>query len=309
MIVTMRSTTSAQVATRLVKLRQEGGVVALGRVMTLVILPPDEEAAERAIRVANAVSQEHPARVVVVQPHLASEDDPGIDAQIRVGGDAGASEVVVLRPYGPQAEAADTLVMPLLLSDAPIVAWWPGVPDEVVAQHPVGRIATRRITDATLAADPPAALERLAAGYTAGDTDIAWSGITLWRGVLAAALDEPPADEVTEVRVAGAPGHPSVRLLAAWLADRLDCPARALEDEETPGISRVELDRPSGTIVVDRPGNGHVALLTRPGREAQEVNLARREVTYSLMEDLRRLDEDVVYGRTLREGLPRITVG
>ena len=127
--------------------------------------------------------------------------------------------------------------------------------------------------------------------------------------MLAAALDEPPADEVTEVRVTGAPGHPSVRLLAAWLADRLDCPARALEDEETPGISRVELDRPSGTIVVDRPGNGHVALLTRPGREAQEVNLARREVTYSLMEDLRRLDEDVVYGRTLREGLPRITVG
>lgn len=309
MIVTMRSTTSAQVATRLVKLRQEGGVVALGRVMTLVILPPDEEAAERAIRIANAVSQEHPARVVVVQPHLTSDDAPGIDAQIRVGGDAGASEVVVLRPYGPEAEAADTLVMPLLLSDAPIVAWWPGVPEETVAAHPVGRIATRRITDATLDADPPAALERLAAGYTAGDTDISWSGITLWRGVLAAALDEPPREEVTEVRVAGAPGHPSVRLLAAWLTDRLGCPARVLEDEDTPGISRVELDRPSGTLTVDRPGNGTIALFTRPGREPQEVNLARREVTYSLMEDLRRLDEDRVYGRTLRKGLPKILVG
>lgn len=308
MIVTMRSTTSAQVSTRLVKLRQEGGVVALGRVMTLVILPPDEEAAERAIRVANAVSQEHPARVVVVQPHLLSEDAPGIDAQIRVGGDAGASEVVVLRPYGPQAEAADTLVMPLLLSDAPIVAWWPGVPHEVVAEHPVGRIATRRITDATLDPDPPAALARLAAGYTAGDTDISWSGITLWRGVLAAALDEPPYEDVEEVRVTGAPGHPSVRLLAAWLTDRLGCPAHVLEDPDAPALSRVELDRPSGTLTVERPGDAHVALFTRPGREPQEVNLARREVANSLMEDLRRLDEDVAYGHALRSGLPRILV-
>lgn len=309
MIVTMRSTSAAQVATRLVKLRQEGGVVALGRVMTLVILPADEESAERAIRVANDASQEHPARVVVVQPHLETNEDAGLDAQIRVGGDAGASEVVVLRPFGPQPEAADTLVMPLLLSDAPIVAWWPGVPDEVISEHPVGRIAMRRITDSTLSQDPVAALDALAGGYAPGDTDLAWAGITLWRGVLAAALDEPPAEQVLEVRVTGRTGHPSVRLLAAWLADRLGCTSQVLNDDDTLGISRVELVRPSGPLVIDRPGAGQVAMLSRPGRSDREVNLARRGTTYSIMEELRRLDEDTTYGRTLTEGLGRVEVG
>ena len=308
MIVTMRTTSSAQVAGRLVKLREEGGVVALGRVMTLVILPRDEEEAERAIQAANAASHEHPARVIVVQPHLTSEDEAGVDAQIRLGGDAGASEVVVLRPYGPEPESADTLIMPLLLSDAPIVAWWPHVPDEAAADTPVGRIAQRRITYAVHEADGTAALRRLAEHYRPGDTDLAWAGVTLWRGLLAASLDDGASEEVTAARVRARRGHPSAQLLAAWVALQLGVPVELGpdEDETAPGITRVEVERPSGTLVLSRPGAGHVATLHRPGLADQEVNLARRGVVNALVEDLRRLDEDVVYGRVLREGLPRV---
>lgn len=311
MIVTIRSTTSAQIASRLVKLRQEGGVVALGRVMTLVVLPDDEEIGERAIRVANSASQEHPARIIVVQPHLHSEEEAGLDAQIRVGGDAGASEVVVLRPYGNAEEDTDTLVMPLLLSDAPIVAWWPGVPQERLADTAIGRLAQRRLTYSVAEEDGPAALRRLAEGYSPGDTDLAWAGITLWRGVIAATVDENSHESVRAVRVTARAGHPSALLLAGWLADALDCPARVLDESDpaVEGISLVEIDRPSGTVSIIRPGSGQVAMLCRPGRPDQEVNLARRGVVNGLLEDLRRLDEDQVYARVLREGVPRVQAG
>ena len=47
-----------------------------------------------------------------------------LDAQLRMGGDAGASEVIVLHGYGELAEPTETLFSALLLPDAPIVAWW-----------------------------------------------------------------------------------------------------------------------------------------------------------------------------------------
>ena len=39
--------------------------------------------------------------------------------------------------------------------------------------------------------------------YAQGDTDLAWTRITLWRGLLAAALDQPPFEPVVEATVSG----------------------------------------------------------------------------------------------------------
>ena len=65
MIVDLPDTTISQVAKRLVQVREEGGAVALGRVLTLVIATR-EEAAEPAIDAANDASREHPMRVIVL---------------------------------------------------------------------------------------------------------------------------------------------------------------------------------------------------------------------------------------------------
>src|SRR5690606_18424952 len=118
-----------------------------------------------------------------------------LDAQIRVGGDAGASEVVVLRRSGRLVEHEDTLVIPLLLPDAPIVAWWPHEPPADPAAHPVGRMAQRRITDTVGCAHPRQTLHRLSQVHAAGDTDLAWTRITPWRALLATTLDQPPFEE------------------------------------------------------------------------------------------------------------------
>ena len=63
----------------------------------VVIAPDSEDLLEDSIEAANFASREHPCRVIVVVPGDRKAAEPRLDAQIRVGGDAGAGEVVVLR--------------------------------------------------------------------------------------------------------------------------------------------------------------------------------------------------------------------
>ena len=152
MITDLPSTTVSAVNKKIVELRESGGVLALGRVLTLVMITDDGNNIETAIEAANAASREHPCRVIVLARGQ-RKAAPRLDAQIRVGGDAGASEVVVLRGYGPLAaeNAGAGMVMPLLLPDAPVVAW-PATPTSPGRGSPRGgrcsppRWTTRRTT-------------------------------------------------------------------------------------------------------------------------------------------------------------------
>jgi glucose-6-phosphate dehydrogenase assembly protein OpcA len=303
MIIDLPGTTTNAVNKRLVRLRDEGGAIALGRVLTLVVIA-EESDVETSIEAANDASREHPCRVVVVAPS-ARETSTGLDAQIRVGGDAGASEVVVLRASGPMLEHTDTLVMPLLLPDAPIVVWWPGQPPAAPDDDPVGAMAQRRITDSITSRDPEATLASLAATYGPGDSDLAWARVTLWRGLIAAALDQPPFDEVAKVVVEGQARHTSLDLLAAWLGERLRCPAEIVRKDGAEAITRVTLERESGPIVLDRP-DGRIVTISQPGKPDRRVALPVRTLSEALIEELRRLDPDEVYGKVLTHGLAKV---
>jgi glucose-6-phosphate dehydrogenase assembly protein OpcA len=311
-IVDLPDTTIAKVSRALVTIRSEGGAVALGRVLTLVISTTRANA-EEVIRAANDASREHPMRVLVVVHEPGGLAAPaGLDAQIRVGGDAGASEVVVLRVAGPAGADEEGLITGLLLPDAPVVAWWPGpeMPD-VVAASPLGRIAQRRITDASSQGDPRRAIDHLAATYHPGDTDFAWTRLTRWRAVLAAALDQPPYDRIDAVEVSGAVDSPSTELLAAWLRLALDVPVTVvLSDRSTgsSGIHGVRLHRSSGTVDLER-NVPDVATLSQPGQPRQDVSLPRRSLRDCLAEELRRLDPDDLYGQVLTEGLAGLDRG
>ena len=85
MILDLPDTTTTEVTKALVRLRDEGGAVALGRVLTLVI-DADAGDVEDAVAIANDVSREHPARVIVLARD-ASRTTSRLDAQIRVGGE------------------------------------------------------------------------------------------------------------------------------------------------------------------------------------------------------------------------------
>jgi glucose-6-phosphate dehydrogenase assembly protein OpcA len=303
-IIDMPDTTTNHVSKRLAHLRDEGGAVALGRVLTLVVIA-DEADIEAAVAAANEASHEHPCRVIVVAPLPGGSRAPRLDAQIRVGGDAGASEVVVLRTVGPLLEHTDTLVMPLLLPDAPIVVWWPtGGPEQPTA-HPVGAMAQRRITDTTRAKDPEGMLAHLAETFRPGDTDLAWARVTLWRGLVAAAVEQPPYEPVTAVTVEGQAKHTSLDLLAAWLGHKLRCPATVVRTPGAEAITRVVLERKGGSIVFDRP-DGRVVTITQPGKPERRMALPIRSLSEALIEELRRLDPDEIYGEVLTKGLPRL---
>ena len=312
MIVDLPDTTTSKISKSLVKIREEGGAVALGRVLTLVIVTSLGEE-EDAIEAANDASREHPMRVLVVSTdHEDSGLDTGrgarLDAQIRVGGDAGASEVVVLRAYRAAASDQEGLVTGLLLSDAPVVVWWPGKAPENVSASSLGRIATRRITDSSNQVNPYEALLSRAKSYAPGDTDFAWTRLTLWRAQLAAVLDQPPYEPVTGIEVSGASDSPSTLLLAAWLRLQLQVPVKyGLLSRATgsSGIHGVILTRESGDIelVRDVP---NVARLSQPNQPTHDLSLPRRNLRDCLAEELRRLDPDDLYGEVISRGLAEL---
>ncbi|WP_426566978.1 glucose-6-phosphate dehydrogenase assembly protein OpcA [Angustibacter sp. McL0619] len=306
MIIDLPSTTTAAVNRKLVDLRDSGGAIALGRVLTLVIVT-DEAESEETIAAANDASREHPCRVIViVQSNKRGAER--MDAQVRVGGDAGASEVIVLRLYGQLTAHPDSVVTPLLLPDSPLVAWWPGQAPKEPSKDPIGRMAHRRITDSAASANPHRELLRRRDTFAVGDTDLAWTRVTKWRGLLAAALDQPPYQSVEHVTVSGASDSPSTDLLAAWLAEALRCTVTRARTKAGTGMSSVRMERRSGPVDLVR-ADGAIATLTQPGQPDRRIALPRRELAECLAEELRRLDQDEVYAATLQRGLTRLEAG
>ncbi|MFV0495462.1 glucose-6-phosphate dehydrogenase assembly protein OpcA [Mycobacterium sp.] len=303
MIVELPDTTTTAVNKKLGALREEAGVITMGRVLTLIIAPDSEAVLEDSVQAANDASHEHPSRVIVTITADRSVEKPRLDAELRVGGDAGAGEVVILRLSGPLAAHANSVVVPFLLPDIPAVVWWPDVAPAAPAQDPLGKLAIRRLTDATNAADPLSAIKSRLAGYTPGDSDLAWSRITYWRALLASAVDLPPHEPIESALVSGLPTEPALDILAGWLASRIDGPVR-----REVGELRVRLVRKSETIELSRPQDGTTATLSRTAKPDALVPLPRRVTGECLAEDLRRLDADEIYPTALA-GIEKVQYG
>ncbi|MFJ6797376.1 glucose-6-phosphate dehydrogenase assembly protein OpcA [Streptomyces sp. NPDC091268] len=296
----LTDTTSSKVNRALLEARRAIGSPTMGLVLNLVVVT-DEENAYDAIRAASETSREHPCRIIAVIKRTARSSHKlrrdRLDAELRVGSDAGTGEILLLRLHGALTEQAGSVVLPLLVPDAPVVAWWPADAPADPARDQLGALAQRRITDAEAAADPVAILDTRAAAYAPGDTDLAWTRLTPWRSLLAAALDQKPLP-VTGAAVESEPGNASAELLARWLEDRLGVSvARVATDG--PVITRVRLDTTGGEIRVDRP-DGVLATLVLPGSPDRKVALKIRSSAELIAEELRRLDADEIYASALR---------
>ena len=305
MIIEFPKTTTGKISKALVNIREEGGAVALGRVLTLVIsTTPGKE--EDAISAANEASREHPMRVIVLSiPEESTNITNRLDGEIRVGGDAGASEVIILRAYGEAGSDELGLVTGLLLPDTPVVVWWPGAAPERISASPLGSIAQRRITDSAAQEDELAFLPTLASAYEPGDTDFAWTRLTPWRQQLASVLDQPPYEHISSAEVQAADTSLSARLLAAWLSMSLDVGVTFTPVPDRPGVGSIQcvtLTRSSGNIVLRRTEPG-MARLIQPGQPTHDISLVRRNLRECLAEELRHLDPDEVYGRVLSDGI------
>ncbi len=293
MIVELENTTSAKISSSLVKARRSAGSPAMGMVLTLIIVAEEKEYAD-ALRASMEAGREHPSRILLVVTN--SSRKPTLDAQVRIG-EGTPGEVIVVRMGGAIAAHPASVIRPLLLPDSPVVIWWPGRCPVNPVNDELAQLAGRRLTDAANTPRPMHALTIRADNYLPGDTDLAWTRLTPWRALLAAALDQYPA-RIKSVAVEAERSNPSADLLAAWLHARLKLDV-VRRISEGPGITAVRLGTAAGDIAITRP-DGLLASYAVPGQPERLVALKRREITELISEEMRRMDADEVYARVLK---------
>jgi len=288
-------TTGSAVVKALAAERRHAGSVSSGLALTLVAVA-DEQLVAEAEQAATSAAAQHPCRLLLIVRRQPDAPVPRLDAEVSVGGRLGPGEVVVMRMHGRLSLHAESVVLPLLAPDAPVVTWWFGSPPPLIAHDPLGVIADRRITDSQSADDPFAALRTRAEDYAPGDTDLAWTRTTLWRGLVASACDSVDG-EARSVGVSGESRNASRALLAGWLGRRLGLEV-AVHDTPGPGVTGVELVIGDTTVEVTRT-DGRTAVLRRTGQPERHLPLPRRQLGDLLTEELRRLDADEPYAEAL----------
>ncbi|ADU09483.1 Glucose-6-phosphate dehydrogenase subunit [Micromonospora sp. L5] len=289
-------TTGNEVVKALAAERRSAGGVASGMALTLIVVV-DEKRVREAEAAATIAAAAHPCRLLVVVRSDVERDRNRLDAEIVVGGRLGPCEAVVTRMYGRLALHAESVVMPLLVPDVPVVTWWHGEPPEEISTDFLGVVADRRITDAAQAADPIAELRQRAHDYAPGDTDLAWTRITPWRTLVAGAFDTTQA-RVTEASVVAPPSDPTAALMRGWLKARLGIDPVLTAAEEFPRMRQVQLRCANGDeLTLTRDDS--VAVFRRTGQEDRTLPLVRRPLGDELAEELRRLDADQVYAEAL----------
>jgi glucose-6-phosphate dehydrogenase assembly protein OpcA len=244
-------------------------------VLTLVVVAPRPETAERAMAAVSALNQRHPSRAIVVSPGD-FDGPPSTDAHIYATCQLSprseaevCTERILLKVGGELSAHLARVVSPLLIHDLPVVLWWPDDPAFGTRQfQEVVSIADRLLVDSGgFAQDGSSRLAGLASVAADGIvvSDIGWLRLNLWRELLAGLFDHPlltpELDHVVRVRVDFSRPSATLRLAKAaytcgWLASRLGW------DVSKP-VERDEDDVFRGTY---RRGRREIAVELRPTR-------------------------------------------
>lgn len=209
-------------------------------VLTLVVIAPHPETAERAIAAVNALHQRHPSRAIVVSPtdfDGPSTMDAHIYAECKLSQRSDAemcTEQILVKTGGELSQHLSRVVTPLLIHDLPVVLWWPDDPPFGSKQFTeVVGISDRLLVDSgSFNEDNGARLAGLATVVSDGITvsDIGWLRLTLWRELLAGLFDHPlltrEIDHIRHVRIDISRPTSTLRISKAafycgWLASRL----------------------------------------------------------------------------------------
>ncbi|WP_025274816.1 glucose-6-phosphate dehydrogenase assembly protein OpcA [Haloglycomyces albus] len=284
------------------ELHAVGGSSSLA--LNLIVLATENErsAIEEATRQA---AQEHPYRLIMAIPRYPNNETPRIDAEVAIGESGGAAESIVMYLDGPVVRNLTSLILPMLAPDIPVVTWWLVDPVRFHLEEELKIFSDRRITYSALTPDPVDSLYRRSIGYKPGDTDICWTRITLWRSLIASALDGLGPCHVESVRLRADRQDPSAQLLAAWIGSRLNLETEVQDTEVTvnapnlPAIAGVDLTLNDGQkIEIDRSPDGET-VLRQAGLAKRTVTLQGRSLGQLVAEELRILEPDQTYRSVL----------
>ena len=297
-MTTLWDTTGTEVVKALSAERRTGGAMTSGCALTLIVVVSERDVPEAEAAATTAASH-HPCRLLIVVRREVDAPVPRLDAEVLIGGRLGPGEAVVLRMYGRLALHAESVTLPLLAPDVPVVTWWHGEPPELIAYDPLGVFADRRITDCARAPDPVVALRQRAEDYAPGDTDLTWTRITPWRSQLASAVDSS-ASEITGGSVSGPADSPSSKLLAGWLSSRLGQRIPVHSNGNGALAEATLTTAGDGALQLRRGTDGHAQLdRGEHGAGSNTVPMPDRSLGELLAEELHRLDDDQPYADAL----------
>src|SRR6266536_1869000 len=294
-MTTLWDTTGTAVVKALAAERRTGGAVTSGIALTLVVVVDERDVAE-AEEAATIAASKHPMRLLLVIRRQIDAPVPRLDAEVLLGGRLGPGEAVVMRMYGRLALHAESVTLPLLAPDAPVVTWWHGAPPDRISYDPLGVNADRRITDVARADDGVAALRQRAVDFAPGDTDLAWTRLTGWRAALASAFDGQH-DTAASATVYGDDSEPSALLLAGWLSARLGFYVPVINSGDGE-IDKVMIGFADGASI-GADAQGGKLILQREGQADSIAPFPDRSLGELLAEELRRLDDDEIYAQAL----------
>jgi glucose-6-phosphate dehydrogenase assembly protein OpcA len=289
-------TTGSAVVKALAAERRSAGGVTSGMALTLIVLTEESEV-RTAEAAATVAASAHPCRLLIVVRDEVTHPRSRLDAEVVVGGRLGPCEAVVMRMRGRLALHAESVVLPLLAPDVPVVTWWRCTPPERIAYDPLGVVAERRITDTTQCDDPIEALRVRAEDYAPGDSDLAWTRITPWRTLLASVFDAAHSLP-TRITIDAPEKDPSAVLMGGWLQSRLGVRPEMRPVSGSSHLRGVTMEmRDGGRVTIERD-NGRV-IVRRAGLPDRALPLTDRTLGEDLAEELRRLGADQTFAAAL----------
>ena len=119
-MISLWDITGKEVVKALAAERRSAGGVASGMALSLIVVV-DEKRVKEAEAAATIASAAHPCRLLIVVRADIDRPNSRLDAEIVVGGRLGPCEAVVMRMSGRLALHAESVVMPLLAPDVPVV--------------------------------------------------------------------------------------------------------------------------------------------------------------------------------------------
>jgi len=272
MIVELLDTTTTAVNKKLDALREEAGVVTMGRVGTLIIRTDTTSCSKSRSRPPMPPRTSTRVGSSWWRPGTPTPQSPVWMPRFGSVAMPAAGRSWCYGSPGRWPIMPKALSRPFLLPDIPVLHGGRALRRRCPRKTRLGKLAIRRITDATNGEDPLAAIKGRLSGYTAGDTESGLGPHHLLAGAarLGGRSEAARADRIgAGFRIAGRTRSGRSGGLAGQLHRR----------PGTPGVGelKVELERKSETITLSRPQEGTTATLSRTGRPDALVPLARRE--------------------------------
>jgi glucose-6-phosphate dehydrogenase assembly protein OpcA len=208
--------------------------------LNLILYSTDEDAETTASNLLDEISMSHPCRALLAISRRSEGSSleawvsarchlpvPGAIKQI-------CCEQITVRWRGEGVHELPSVVLPLIVSDLPVVLWWRTGSFDRAAMGPFLPKVDRLVIDSARWSTPWSGLREIAAfasetGAVPILSDLSWTRLTAWREAIASAFDSAGAglsvDDLGQIAnldlAYDEPAQSQVALLTAWLANRL----------------------------------------------------------------------------------------